>query len=59
MLLWKNSKKKDEEKSEKKDTYLDSGRELKKLRKMKVTVIAIVSGSLGTVTKGLVQEVKD
>ena len=38
---------------EKKDKYLDLGRELKKLWNMKVTIIPIVIGAFGTVTKGL------
>ena len=37
--------------SEKKDKYQDLGRELKKLWNKKVTVILIVIGILGTVTK--------
>ncbi len=37
--------------SEKKDKYLDLARELKKLRNMKVTVIPIAVGALGTVPK--------
>ena len=45
--------------SEKKDYYLDLGRELKKLWYMKVTVIQIVSGALGTVTKELVQRLDE
>ena len=40
--------------SEKKDIYLDLARELNKLRNMKMTIISIVIGALGTVTKGLV-----
>ena len=39
--------------SEKKDKYLDLVRELKKLWNMKVTMVPIVIGALGTVTKGL------
>ena len=39
--------------SEKKDKYLDLVRELKKLWNMKVTIVPIVIGALGTVTKGL------
>ena len=39
-------------KSEKKDKYLDLARELKKLWDMKVTIVPIVTGALGTVTKG-------
>ena len=38
---------------EKKDKYLDLARELKKLWNMKVTIIPIVIGAFGTVTKGL------
>ena len=36
---------------EKKDKYLDLARELKKLRNMQVTIIPIVIGAFGTVTK--------
>ena len=39
--------------SKKKDMYLEFARELKKLWNMKVTVIPIVIGAFGTVTKGL------
>ena len=39
--------------SEKKDKYLDLPRELKNLGNMKVTIVPIVIGALGTVTKGL------
>ena len=45
--------------SEKRDKFLDLARELKKLRNMKVTVIHIVTGALGTATKGLVLGLKD
>ena len=38
---------------EKKDKYLDLARELKKLWNMKVTIVPIVIGAFGTVTKGL------
>ena len=38
---------------EKKDKYLDLARELKKLWNMKVTIIPIVIGAFGIVTKGL------
>ena len=41
--------------SEKRDKYLDLARELKKLWNMKVRLIPIVSGTLGTVTKGLIK----
>ena len=37
--------------SEKKDKYLDLARELKKLWNMKVTIVPIVIGALGTATK--------
>ena len=39
--------------SEKKYKYLDLTRELKKPWKMKVTILPIVIGAFGTVTKGL------
>ena len=45
--------------SEKKDNYPNLARELKKLWNMKVTVILIVIGALGTVTKGLLQGLED
>ena len=41
--------------SEKKDKYLDFAWELKKLWNMKVTIIPIVTGAFGTVTKGFEQ----
>ena len=44
---------------EKKDKYLDLARELKKLWNMKVTIILIVSGAFGTVTKGLIKGMED
>ena len=43
---------------EKKDMYLDLARELKKLRNMQVTIISIVIGAFGTVTKGLLKGLK-
>ena len=45
--------------SKERDKYLDLARELKKLWNMKVTVITVVIGALGTVTKGLVQGLED
>ena len=45
--------------SEKRNKNLDLARELKKLWKMKVTIIPIVIGAFGTVTKGTVQGLKD
>ena len=44
---------------EKREKYLDLARELKKQWNMKVTIVPIVIGALGTVTKGLVQELED
>ena len=41
--------------SEKKGKYLDLGRELKKLWNMKVMIVQIVIGALGTITKGLLK----
>ena len=37
---------------EKKDKYLDLAMELKKLWNMKVTIVPVVFGTFGTVTKG-------
>ena len=45
--------------SEKKDKYLDLARELKKLCNMKVTIVPIVIGALGTITKGLLKGLED
>ena len=46
--------------SEKREKCLDLARELKnKLLNMKLTIIPIVIGDLGTVTKGLVQGLED
>ena len=45
--------------SEKKDKYLDLARELKKPWNMKVTIVPIVIGALGTVTKGLLKGLED
>ena len=45
--------------SEKNDNYLDFARELKKLWNMKVTIIPIVIGALGTITKGLLKGLED
>ena len=44
---------------EKKNKYLDLARELKKLWNMKVTIVPIVIGALGTVTKGLLKGKED
>ena len=43
----------------KKDKYLDLARELKKLWNMKVTILPIVIGALGTITKGLLKGLED
>ena len=45
--------------SEKKDKYFDLARELKKLWNLKVTIIPIVIGAFGTVTKGLLKGLAD
>ena len=44
---------------EKKDKYLDLAREMKKLWNTKVTIIPIVTGAFGTVTKGLLKGLED
>ena len=44
---------------EKKDKYMDLARELKKLWNMQVTIIPIVIGAFGTVTKGLLKGLED
>ena len=44
---------------EKRDKYLDLARELKKLWNMKVTIIPILIGAFGTVTKGLLKGLED
>ena len=44
---------------EKRDKYLDLVRELQKLWNMKVTIISIVIGSFGTVTKALSKGLED
>ena len=46
-------------KSEKKDKYLDLARELKKLWNMKVMIVPIVIGVLGTITTGLLKGLED
>ena len=45
--------------SEKKDKYLDLAREWRKLWNMKVTIVPIVIGALGTITKGLLKDLED
>ena len=45
--------------NEKADKYLDLARELKKKWSMKVTIIPIVIGAFGTVSKGLFKGVED
>ena len=44
---------------EKKDKYLDLARELKKLWNMQVTIVLIVIGAFGTVTKGFLKGLED
>ena len=46
-------------KCEKKDKYLDLARELKKLWNMQATIIPIVIGAFGTVTKRLLKGMED
>ena len=43
----------------KKDKFLDFARELKKLWHMKVTIVPIVIGGFGTITKGLLKSLED
>ena len=43
----------------KKDKYLDLTKELKKLWNMRMTIIPIVIGGFGTVTKGLLKGLED
>ena len=45
--------------SEMKDKYLDLARELKKLWNMKVTIVPVVVGALGTITKRLSKGLED
>ena len=45
--------------SEKKDKYLELARELKKLLNMKVTIVSIVIGALGTIIKRLLKGLED
>ena len=47
------------EKLWKRNKYFDLDRELKKLWNMKVTIIPIVIGAFGTVTKGLLKGLED
>ena len=44
---------------ENKDKYLNLDRELKKLWNMKVTIVPVVIGALGTITKGLLKGLED
>ena len=44
---------------EKKDKYIDFAGELKKLWNMKVTIVLIVIGAFGTITKGLLKGLED
>ena len=44
---------------EKKDKYLDLARELKKLWNMRMTIVPIVTGAFGTITKGLLLGLED
>ena len=51
--------KKKKRKKKIKDKYFDFARELKKLWNMKVTIIPIVIGAFGTVTKELLKQLED
>ena len=42
-----------------KDKYLDLARELKKLWNIRVTIVSIVIGAFGTITKGLLKGLED
>ena len=44
---------------EKKGKYLDRASELKKLWNMKVTIVPVVIGAFGTITKGLIKDLED
>ena len=44
---------------EKKDKYLDLAKELKKLWNMKATIVPIVIGAFGSITKGFLKGLKD
>ena len=44
---------------EKRDKYLDLARELKNLWNIQVTIIPILIGAFGTVSKGLLKELED
>ena len=44
---------------EKRDKYLNIARQLKKLWNMKVTIVTIVIGALGTITKGLLKGLEE
>ena len=44
---------------EKKHKYLDLARELKKLWNMKVTIVPIVTGAFGSITKGFLKGLED
>ena len=44
---------------EKKDKYLDLAKELKELWNMKVTIVTVVIGAFGTITKGLLKGLED
>ena len=48
-----------QKKNWKNDKYLDLARELKKLWNMRVTIVPIVIGAFGTVTKGILKGLED
>ena len=50
-----NNNNKKKKKKNKNNKYLDLARELKTLWNMKVTIVPIVIGAFGTITKGLLK----
>ena len=58
-LLSRRTTEKNLKECEKKDKYLDLARELKKLWNMKATIMPIVIGAFGTITKGLLKGLED
>ena len=57
MILYNNNN--NNNKCEKRHKYLHLARQLEKLWNMKVTIIPIVIGVFGTVTKGLMKGLED
>ena len=57
--IWTNNKNNNNKSTSTLLEYHDLARELKKLWNMKVTIVPIVIGALGTVTKGLLKGLED